>query len=69
MENKRFHSVVIRLVGELDYELTSLGLREDQIIKNGILDTLNKSVSFEHYHVITNHCVVWPDNYQILTQE
>ncbi|MDL2262968.1 hypothetical protein LJC11_05665 [Bacteroidales bacterium OttesenSCG-928-I21] len=56
----------IKLIGELDFELTRLGLKAGDIIQNASYSKGNKSMNFDVFYVITNHCVVWQDNYEVI---
>jgi hypothetical protein len=55
----------IRLKGELHPELTRLGLKAGDIIENATIDKSNGGANFDVFYVITNHCVVYADNYEI----
>ena len=66
-ENLRQAPKAIRLKGELDFDLTRIGLKEGDVIRNiSQLDKKTGAVHFDCFHVITNHCVVWPENYDII---
>ena len=56
----------IRLIGELDMELTRLGLKPNDIILNATYSSGNKAMYFTVHYVITNECVVYPQNYKII---
>lgn len=59
----------IKLIGELDIELTRLGLKPGDIIKNATYSVGNRSMNFDIFQVITNHCSVYPDNYEVIEME
>lgn len=56
--------VKFRLTGDLDFDLTKIGLRPGMEL-TGELQATNKAIQFERFYVINNHCVVWPENYEI----
>lgn len=60
--------MIIKLKGYLDPELTRIGLKPGDIIRNAKADTTGTSgaVYFDHYYTIDNQCVVWPENYDII---
>jgi hypothetical protein len=65
----------IKLTGELHPELLSLGLKAGDIINNAgpgqkgpDIKTDTGQLYFDvHGYVVPQTCVVWPDNYEILT--
>ena len=56
----------IRLIGELDIELTRLGLKPNNMIMNATYSSGNKAMYFTVHYVIRNECVVYPQNYEII---
>ena len=56
----------IRLIGELDIELTRLGLKPNDVILNATYFSGNKAMYFTVHYVITNECVVYSQNYEII---
>lgn len=61
----------IKLKGQLDSELLSIGLKEGDIV-HADPDTFGKkgAMYFNKLHNgFTHSCVVWPDNYVILNQK
>lgn len=56
----------IKLKGTLDLELTRLGLKSGDIIRNAIFSKSNKAMYFNVFYVINNECVVYPENYEII---
>lgn len=61
--------MVIKLKGELDSELRSLGLKSGDIIENASKVQPNNCVNFSIHHrsgVICN-CGVWPENYDVVS--
>ncbi len=56
----------IKLKGELDLELTGLGLKAGDIIRNASYCKSNKAMYFNVFYVISNECVVYPENYEII---
>lgn len=59
---------MIKLKGEIDWEITRFGLKEGDIIKDHTAPgKINANVFFDiHYNGTTQTCVVWPDNYEII---
>ena len=60
--------VLFRLIGELDFDLTKIGLGPGKEL-TGQLDPVNKAINFNHFYVIENNCVVWEDNYEIISTD
>lgn len=56
----------IKLKGELDLELTRLGLKAGDIIRNATFSKSNKAMFFSIFDVTHNDCVVYPENYEII---
>ena len=61
---------LIKLTGELDQELTSLGLQPGDIV-DAERDEISK-VGVMHFKKIVNHypymCSVWPENYELVKE-
>lgn len=60
----------IKLKGNLDYELTRIGLAEGDEIE-ATPDRVGKTgaVYFQKYHRGTKYdCVAWPDNYDVINK-
>ncbi|MDL2308896.1 hypothetical protein LJC53_04865 [Bacteroidales bacterium OttesenSCG-928-C03] len=58
----------IRLIGNLDIELTKIGLKAGDTIGDAFFSPTNKAMYFNVHHVIFNECVVYPKNYEILKE-
>jgi hypothetical protein len=61
--------MIIKLIGDLEQELCSLGLKPGDEIR-AVKDSISKvgAMNFDIYkNGSTYHCVVWPENYEILT--
>ncbi|MEI8047219.1 MAG: hypothetical protein WCI92_07555 [Bacteroidota bacterium] len=59
----------IKLIGDLDSELTALGCKEGDILnaEKCPVSTVG-AVYFEIYKFGSKYdCVVWPENYQVIT--
>ncbi|MDL2228308.1 hypothetical protein LJC25_01985 [Bacteroidales bacterium OttesenSCG-928-K03] len=56
----------IRLIGRLDLELTRLGFKSGDIIRNAIFSESNKAMYFKIFDIIDNSCVVYAENYAIV---
>jgi hypothetical protein len=56
----------IKLIGELDFDLTKIGLRAGDIIRNATYSKSNGAMNFDYHYVINNECVVYPENYEII---
>lgn len=56
----------IRLKGNLHPELTCLGLKEGDVIRNIQKIVPTGAVHFNVQHTIPVECVVYPDNYEIV---
>lgn len=60
----------IKLKGILDLDLIRIGLFPGDIIHNATLENETTGcVHFDHFHVINNHCSVWPQNYDIIKDD
>jgi hypothetical protein len=61
--------MIIQLTGELHPELTCLGLKDGDIIRNAVMPDDNQK-GVVHFDLIycthTICCSVWPDNYKII---
>lgn len=62
---------MIKLKGELDYELTRLGLKAgDEIPDHTAPGKVNGVISFDfHFGGWRYSCSVWPDNYDIIIKK
>ena len=61
--------MIIKLIGDLEQELCSLGLKPGDEIKDK-KNSVSKvgAMNFDVYkNGSTYHCVVWPENYEIIT--
>lgn len=58
----------IQLRGDLHPELIQLGYNPGDIIENATISIQpNKVANFEnHKYAVTQHCSVWPENYDII---
>lgn len=56
----------IKLKGEIDIDLTRLGLKKDSIVKDAMLCKTNKAMYFT---IGTHQCVVYHENYEIITNK
>ena len=63
--------MIIKLKGYLDLDLTRIGIRPGDIIRNAKADNVGTAgaVYFDHFSYILNECVVWPDNYDIIKSD
>ncbi|SHG32182.1 hypothetical protein SAMN05444362_12129 [Dysgonomonas macrotermitis] len=63
--------IMIKLKGELDYELTRLGLKvSDEIASHTTPGKVNGVVNFDVHHMGWIYsCSVWPDNYDVIKSE
>ncbi len=56
----------IRLVGQLDFELTRMGLQAGSVVFAKVYFTGNKAAHFTiDWNGVKCNCEVWPENYQI----
>lgn len=61
---------MIRLKGNIDWEITRFGVKEGDIIRNHTQPGKNKAISFDvRYYDSVQSCAVWPENYDIITEE
>lgn len=62
---------MIKLKGELDYELTRLGLKAgDEIPDHTVPGKVNGAIYFDvRFRGYQYPCVVWPDNYDVIKAE
>lgn len=61
---------MIRLKGQLDLDLTKLGLRAGDEIKFNTPPASNGAIYFEvRYNGTTQNCVVWSDNYELIESD
>jgi hypothetical protein len=61
--------MIIKLKGELDFDLTRIGLKPGDIIKNASLDSVSLmgAVNFSQgYQGMYYDCVVWPEDYDVI---
>jgi hypothetical protein len=64
--------MIIKLKGELDFDLIRIGLKPGDIIKNAIPDRISKmgAVNFTHqYERMNFDCVVWPEDYDVIKSD
>lgn len=62
---------VIKLKGDLDFDLTRLGLKPEMEV-NATRDNYNKkgAMNFKlSKGGVLQHCVVWPENYDIIKND
>ncbi|MFZ4464360.1 MAG: hypothetical protein ACOYN5_10960 [Bacteroidales bacterium] len=63
--------MIVKLKGELETELKALGLKAGDEV-GGFMCPVSKVGAFQfdqHKYGSTYHCVVWPDNYEIIDQK
>jgi hypothetical protein len=61
--------MIIKLKGDIDFDLIRIGLKTGDIIKNASLDSVSMmgSVNFtRQYKGMHYDCVVWPEDYDVL---
>ena len=63
--------IMIKLRGELDYEITRFGVKSGDVIKQHTTPgKVDGAVSFDvRYGNFTQSCVVWPDNYEMIQEK
>ena len=60
----------IKLIGDLDFELIGLGIKAGDIV-NAVSSEGSKSGQLyfnTHIPGSTQNCVVWPENYEVLSK-
>jgi hypothetical protein len=63
---KSIDMATIKIKGKLDLDLTKIGLKAGDIIRNATYSESNGAINFDFHYVINNECVVYPENYEII---
>jgi len=59
-------TIMIQLIGELHCELTGLGLKSGDVIRNHTKPDKRGAIYFDiYYNGTIQSCVVWSNNYEI----
>lgn len=60
----------IKLTGELDTELTRIGLKPGDVVTPESSCKKTGAMYFFKLHIgFSNTCVVWPENYEIINED
>lgn len=60
---------MIKLKGELDWEITRFGVKAGDVIEEHTKPDTSGAVFFDiQYNGMTQTCVVWTDNYDIINK-
>ena len=61
---------MIKLVGNLDWDLKRLGYEEGDVIEAHSKPSENGAIYWtDHYAGLVQNCVVWSDNYELIDKK
>lgn len=61
---------MIKLKGEIDWEITRFGVKPGDVIKIHTKPDVSGAIFFDvNYYSSTQTCVVWGDNYDIIDEK